>query len=47
MMRPRAIKRVAIILLLFVAVAGILGYDYIFDQNLPPGPGYHTLDWRG
>lgn len=47
MMRPRTTKRVAIIVLLFVAIAAILGYDYIYNQNLPPGPGYYSLDWRG
>ena len=47
MMRRRTNKRVAIVLLLLVGVAGILGYDYIFNQNLPPVPAYYTLDWRG
>ena len=46
MMSRRSIKRIALVLLMMVGVAATLGYDYIFDQNLPPSPYYGTLDWK-
>jgi hypothetical protein len=45
MMSRRTSKRVAIVLLAFLGITAIAGYDYIFDRNLPPVPVYNTLDW--
>jgi len=38
-------KRIAIVVLAMALITTLLGYDAIFDNNLPPRWIQSTLDW--